>query len=385
MSRWWDVAVVGAGPSGSTLAALLASRGVRTVLIERHTLPRYKACGGGLTGRSLALLPPSARTAIRVWSPGAQIGFHGRLTEVGAGRPSVALCLRSELDHSLAEGARSAGADLLTPRAVTGAQALADGVRLQCGPDTVLARYLACADGATGPFSGPLGQAVGLTGHAPRIGALEVEIADPEGRWGPLLRGDFDVVPGGYGWVFPKGDSLSVGVASWRPGVGGAALRACLRRYVGQLGLTGPVLRGPVGHPIPVGGHLAAQGLVSPWALRVGDAAGMADPLFGEGIGYALEGAHQAAPVLVSALDGHRRPDALRMYAQAVRHGMYREFARADRLASVFYGHPAPWVAVGRILPAFGDAAWEWATAARRIPWADVAVPGPAHRDSMLR
>jgi len=62
MMNSYDVAVVGAGPAGATTAGLLARQGLSVALLEKEELPRYKACGGGLTGRAAKLLtePPPA-------------------------------------------------------------------------------------------------------------------------------------------------------------------------------------------------------------------------------------------------------------------------------------------------------------------------------------
>ncbi len=364
----WDVAVVGAGPAGSTLARLLASAGVRVVLLERCPLPRYKACGGGLTGRSLALLPQQVLHIVRVWSRQATVSYGGHLSVARSPRPAVGLVLRSEMDALLADLAVRAGAVLMPDSAVTAACREGDGVRLAVGGKALRVRYVVAADGSTGVFQGPMGSAVGLGPCAPRIGAVEAEVADPGGAWGTALRGDFDVVPGGYGWVFPKGDTLSIGVASWRSGVGGSQLRASLSRYIDLLGMGDREVLTLRGHPIPVGGRLKLRALYSACALRVGDAAGLADPLFGEGIAYALESAHLAAPVLIAALHADRGSEALRPYAQALGRQVYRTFRVASALSRAFYRAPGPWIGVARVHASVGDLAWRWATAAGRLP-----------------
>lgn len=345
----FDVAVIGAGPAGATLARLLASAGAEVVLVERERLPRYKPCGGGLTQRSIRLLPDEARALVRVWSPGADVVYRGYRVHLQSPRPAVGLVMRDELDACLTRLAVRAGAELRDGSPVTGARMLSDGdgIEVMAGGQPLRCRYLACADGATGPFSGPLGAAVGLPVCAPRIGALEWELEDAGSGWGSHLRGDFDVIAGGYGWVFPKGGILSVGVATWRTGVGGSALRAALDAYLIRLGLHHrPVLRRH-GHAIPIGGRLSSERLVASAALRVGDAAGLADPLFGEGIAHALQSAHLAARPL---LDGD-----LTDYARAVHKGVHPRFRVAAMLGRAFYAAPGPWFAAARMWPALGD------------------------------
>lgn len=344
----FDVAVVGAGPAGSTLARKLAVGGARVVLLERARLPRHKPCGGGLTRRALAALPPEALELVGVRPAAAQVVFGGAHLLVPAPAGSLGMVVRSAFDHRLAELAVAAGAELRQGAAVTGARPLAGGVELTLGSDVVAARWVAACDGSTGPLGGPLGARVGLTATPPRIGALEAEVADPDGAWGSDLRGDFDLVPGGYGWVFPKPGVLSVGVASWRAVQGGAALRGQLDAYLARLGFSGARVLSRHGHPIPVGGRVPVRHLIAPHAIRVGDAAGLADPLFGEGIANALESADLAAAALL-------RGD-LTAYARAVGTRIYRRFSVARALAAAFYPHPRPWFWATRLCPPAGAA-----------------------------
>ena len=62
--RVWDAVVVGAGPAGAMAARELAGRGAAVLLVDKARFPRYKTCGGGLVGASLAELPPQARAVV---------------------------------------------------------------------------------------------------------------------------------------------------------------------------------------------------------------------------------------------------------------------------------------------------------------------------------
>jgi geranylgeranyl reductase family protein len=346
----YDVAVVGGGPAGATVARLLAARGALVVLLEAERLPRPKPCGGGLTARAVRLLPQEVRELVRVRAPGARVRWGPWEVEVRSPTPGVWLVLRPAFDAALVDLARQAGAEVREGARVTAARRVADGVELQAAGATVRAHRLVCADGATGPFAGPLGRAVGLGPAAPRVGALEAEVDDPDGAGGVWLRGDFDVVRGGYAWVFPKAGVLSVGVASWARGAGGRVLHEALRRYLVRIGIEPARVVRLRGHPIPVGGRCPAAALWSPVAVRVGDAAGLADPLFGEGISHALESAHFAAEALLA--------DDLAGYARRVVREIYPGFRVAALAARVFYARPGPWFAVLGRMPRAADAAY---------------------------
>jgi len=341
-----DVLVVGAGPAGATAARLLAAAGADVVLLERASLPRPKTCGGGLSRRALDLLPPAALAQVRVWCPGVRAVFGGHDLHMRSPAPAVGMVRRAEFDACLAALAVEAGAVLRQGTPLTDARSLGGAVEVRAGADIFRARYLVCADGSAGPLSGPLGGRVGLGQAPPRIGALEAELEDADAGWGDEPRGDFDLVPGGYGWVFPQDGVLSVGVASWR-NPGGAALRVALNAYLGRLGLGRRRVLRLAGHPIPVGGRLEPQALHSPVAVRLGDAAGLADPLFGEGIAQALVSAHLAAPAL---REGHPA-----YYGAAVEERLYPRLRLAGVLARVFYRAPRPFVALAAAWPALGD------------------------------
>jgi flavin-dependent dehydrogenase len=123
--------------------------------------------------------------------------------------------------------------------------------------------------------------------------------------WGALERSPYEetawvelgVVPGGYGWVFPKGDHANLGVGGWMEE--GPRLRAHLDRLARVHGVAPSALEAVRGHRLPmrVPGAPAARGGV----LLVGDAAGLVDPLSGDGIYEAFVSAELAAEAIVAA------------------------------------------------------------------------------------
>jgi geranylgeranyl reductase family protein len=213
--RRYDALVIGAGPAGSATAIRLARGGASVLLLDRQRFPRDKPCGGGLTGRALRHAPCDVSPAVEVEVVGFGIRLRyrkrfERRNEV----PLIRMTQRRRLDAFLAEQAVAAGADFR------------DGVTaetLTVGPDSVTATVagerirgdvLVGADGANGTTARLAGVAVdvhrgvALEGNAP-YGALDPVPARD------LALVELGVVPGGYGWVFPKGDHVNVGVGGW--------------------------------------------------------------------------------------------------------------------------------------------------------------------------
>jgi flavin-dependent dehydrogenase len=114
---------------------------------------------------------------------------------------------------------------------------------------------------------------------------------------------DFGALPGGYGWIFPKRDHLSVGVFKAIPGKA-IGLKKALEKFIAsEAVLLDPRILHLQGHQIPLGGR--TQALDKGRVLLVGDAANLADPWMGEGISYAVVSARLAAEQMYSALQSN--------------------------------------------------------------------------------
>jgi geranylgeranyl reductase family protein len=341
-----DVLVVGAGPAGSAAAYHLARAGAGVLLVDRARFPRDKVCGDGLTPRAVGAL---IRMGVDIAAPGFEQvrasrtrGARGRSLDIGwpsGPFPDFGLVRkRSELDHLLLGRAAAAGA-VIREATEAGAPLVRDGrvtgvtVRPAGADDgegsweTVGARFVVAADGVSGrtatlaglarDASAPLAVAARAYYRVepPVDPVFDVSIGiDDRGRWLP-----------GYGWVFPTGDGeANVGAFVIRgprrvPGggrrssdAGDVSARAAFDAFLAGLP---PERRAAFaeGHATsPVRSSAIPMGLdrtpAMPGMLVVGDAAGLANPFTGEGIGYAMESGELAAKMIVEALGGGPEP-----------------------------------------------------------------------------
>lgn len=292
-----DVLVVGAGPAGSATAIHLARSGVRVLLADRATFPRDKPCGGGLTGRALRHAPCDVTPVVEHVVDRFRLRLrYGGAFERRHNRPLIVMTQRRRLDAHLAGQALAAGADVRLGARVDGIAADPDGVTATVGGERVRAEVLVGADGANGVVA----HTVGLDGDIVRGVALEGNVAwgrlDP-GRYRETAVIELGIVPGGYGWVFPKGDHANLGVGGW--GAEGPRLRTHLARLARAHGVPPSALADVRGHRLPMRrpGASPAGGRV----VLVGDAAGLVDPLSGDGMYEAFVSARLAACAI---LDG---------------------------------------------------------------------------------
>jgi len=318
-----DVIVVGGGPAGAMAAYQLAGQ-ASVMVLERRRLPREKTCSGLLSAKSMRLL--SQLIDLRPVLCG---GFNE--TRIGKGGMSARhrhapmwIADRSQMDFALLAAAARRGARVEEEARVRrvwpedGIVELTSGQRLR-------ARAIVGADGATGVTSRA------LNGELPHHAvAMEARIHDPRPVADRPAIIDF-AVPRGYFWAFPHGrEVLAVGGGSADPRVF-AQLRASLAGWVQQrIGSTGAQ---PLWHAyfVPFSG---VRRLVAGRTLLAGDAGGLADPLLGEGIAYALWSGALAAEVCARHLRGQVE---LSSYAGVVR-GNISAFQKPLRLVSQLPG-----------------------------------------------
>jgi geranylgeranyl reductase family protein len=320
------VAILGGGPAGAFAAERLASAGLGVVLMDEK-LAWEKPCGGGLTFKAYSQYPflldnPTPKRMVRetvLAAPDA-----GAVT-LRLGDPLL-IYSRFDLNRMLLERADRAGAQIEKVR-VTGMERRGTGWQLRTPAGALDADYCIVATGARNPL-----RDVGTQlAPADTMSALGYYIP------GEQERIDIQFLPGleGYIWVFPRCGHLSVGICG--KGEPAALLRQRLERYLNEHGIS---WKGAAfySHLLPAldtkswkRNRVAGDG----W-MAVGDAAGLVDPVTGEGLYYAIRSADLAAQSLLA----DRAPaENLEQYRKLLRRDFAADLEFGSRLAKrVFMG-----------------------------------------------
>jgi geranylgeranyl reductase family protein len=335
MSITYDVIVVGSGPAGACAAWGLTKASVAVAVIEKAVLPRYKTCGGGIVGRAMQALPLDVRHVVEQDCHTAQLNFLPAGLSFTTHRPTpiVSMTMRDQFDYALLSAAQTAGAVVHQQCAVEKASFDGDVVTLTTNRGSMKAAFVIAADGALSTVARAMGMADGRV----LIPALEYEVTVPPDqldRFQNTARFDFDLLPHGYAWAFPKRQHLSIGVLSMAQR--GSDLKSSMARYLDVLGCGSVTRVERHGFLIPIRPRRGP--FVDKRILLVGDAAGFADPVTGEGISFAIRSGLMAAQSLI---DGRFEEASVRSeYTRSLAERILPELRAGRWLARLLYDFP---------------------------------------------
>ena len=285
------VAVLGGGPAGSIAAAQLALAGVETTVFDEK-LAWEKPCGGGLTFKAYSQYPflIDNDTPKQIVRETVMAAPEAKPATLNLDQP-ILIYARRHLNGMLLQRAEQAGARIEQTR-VLGMDRVERGWRLRTKNGSVDADYCVVATGARNPL---------------RNAGTELKAADSMSALGYFVPGqrqkiDLQFLPelDGYIWVFPRPGHMSVGICGKNQTA--ARMRLSLERYMTDHGLS---KEGATYY-----GHLLPSLEAASWKqnrvagdgwLAVGDAAGLVDPITGEGIYYAIRSGDLAAQSIVAA------------------------------------------------------------------------------------
>lgn len=330
----YDVIVVGAGPAGSTTARECASRGLSVLMLDKAEFPRDKPCGGGVTPRAAELLPFDLDPVIERAVSGLQLTTrHSKGITRYSDKNLAYLTQRRNLDSFLVEHALEAGVTLREHAPIREVEKRPSHVVVRTNDETFEGSTLVAADGANGKTAEMAGIDTGIVHGIALEGNVRPRNGFPN-EWENKIGLDVGSYPGGYGWIFPKGDHLNIGLGGWK--YIGPSLRSRLDDLTRFYGYDPADLWGLRGH------HLPIRQTDSPFAtdnvLLVGDAAGLLDPMTGEGIFAAIWSGRTAARRLAEYVGGG--VDDLNGYQRDVESELMPDLRASRQLHDLFHLSP---------------------------------------------
>ena len=324
----YDIAIVGAGPGGSTAARYLAMKGFNVALIDKAEFPRDKACGGAIPCNLLetfSYLKSRSQEFIKCIASMGFLHSPDRRT-VLKGEIPLAMTLRTDFDNVLLDAAIEAGANAFLGTRVKGLRFAEDKVVIATNQSTSIeANSIIGADGVNSIVarltalnkkwsSGSL--------VACRVAEIPISPSEILDYYGDqhiyhFYSGSWNQI--GYGWVFPKYDTVNIGL-----GIIDKAARGLPSKFqgFGKLLQQEGVLKVAVdlsatkGALVPVAGPIKST--VCDRCLLIGDAAGMVNPLTGGGIDYAMRTGRIAAKTLINAFEEERFDSSFLMQYQRI-------------------------------------------------------------------
>ncbi len=349
----FDAIICGSGPSGGSAANTLAKANKKVLILEKDILPRHKTCGGGMPmniTKFLYDIDPSLFVESEVKFMRHTKNFKDPfLAPINSSDDKKELSLymvqRSVFDNAIVKNAVKAGALLkdgysLTSLKIENGKVIVEAKSKNKGIYFASANHLIAADGANGQVS----KYVDLRKNKVHAFALEVEHEYDWSKENPNLRKDIlhleYGLPGGYAWVFPKKNHINVGAGIFTTYLNETnkienpteLLKEFIYNYLNMLDV--PFEKEKMhfyGHKLPLWNGKENLQTKDGIVLLVGDAAGLINPLFGDGILHAVKSGIIAGQCIESG--------DVKNYTRKIHEEFSSDFNNAKRLSPLFYKH----------------------------------------------
>ena len=342
----FDVVIVGGGPAGSTAAYLLKKEGFQVLLIEKEKFPRDKLCGGLITKKTLQILLDlfdfklkdlKDDNVVDYIADSYRIYFKDKYITRNTMESAFHLVKRTEYDNYLLNKAKASNVKVLENTKVEDINFKDNYITTEKG-DRFSGHYIIAADGANSKIRNKLlvkrnlkncsfvknNWAMTIEAELPRH-KIDLDIKEPALYFG--------IINWGYGWVFPKKDTITVGLGGLENQ--NKNFKEIFKDYLKLLNLDHLSLN-MKGWPIPYGNYLERPAYKN--TFLIGDAGNLVNPLTGEGLYYA----HKSAQIVSEVIKKERESniDCTNLYNKRIKNEIVKDLKKSKFYRSILWSSP---------------------------------------------
>ncbi len=329
-----QVIIIGAGPSGMAAAHALTNNNIPCIVIDKQTFPRNKLCAGGVTQKAKEILDQldlkeefNGENTIVSSRFSLNVGYK-HIKNINT-QSSTHLVDRYEFDEYLVNTYKNKGGKILEGTKVESIDPENNTIRLS-NNQTLKYQYLIGADGATGITKSLINKDFRTNGFCLQIEINREEYSYPNDK----ISLYYGIIPYGYGWIFPKKNHITVGFgANYNDKID---YKQEFDKFLKHLGIAYDK-KDVKGAFVPFGEYIKHPIDKDNTIILIGDAAGLADPISGEGIYYSLLSGIKSADTITKAIE-HNDREILEEYIKEIK-PITKNISRATKLKKPIYKH----------------------------------------------
>jgi geranylgeranyl reductase family protein len=342
----YDVVIIGGGPAGSSSGYLLSKEGLKVIIVDKARFPRQKLCAGLLTQKTIHIIHSlfgetaaslRKKEIVNFESNYFEVFFRNRcITKKHHRNTPFYYVNRGAYDNFFLQKANEAGAEILEGETAVSTDYLKNEI-VTSGGKTLRSKYVIAADGAYSRVRGELffKRRNPDSWQRDLATAFEAFVERKKLRNTPDLSYPkifYGYVKWGYAWLFPNKDRVIVGLGGLNV-KNRKKLLSSFREFLSSLGFSNCSGIRVQGHAVPYGNFL--ENPVRKSTLLVGDAAGFADPLLGEGIYYAHKSAQLASQSIIQEI--REGKNAGTTYRKKLEEQVYPQLRGAKNLRGLLF------------------------------------------------